>query len=337
MLNNQIAKLLQRINLEQAEMLDAMEAIMSGEVPEIQMAAFLTALKAKGETVEEITAAARIMREKADKVPLDGMEALDTCGTGGDSAGTFNVSTAAALIAASLGVKVAKHGNRSATSLCGCADVLEELGVNISQTPEKVRSCMEQANMGFMFAPLYHKSMKHVANTRRQLGFRTLFNILGPLANPAGAQYQVLGVFDGTLAETMASVLRCLGTRHALVVHGFDGLDEITLTGPTKVVELKDQDIIRYQIAPEQFGFTSCSLKELQGGDRQTNARILRALVAGEKSPMRDMALLNAGAALYVANRSRSIGEGVEMAREAIDSGMAINTLKRLCEVSSCQ
>jgi anthranilate phosphoribosyltransferase len=275
------------------------------------------------------------MREKAEKVALDGLDALDTCGTGGDGTGTFNVSTAVALVAASAGVKVAKHGNRSATSLCGCADVLEELGVNINQTPDQVRSCVENANIGFMFAPLYHKSMRFVANTRKQLGFRTIFNILGPLSNPAGAAYQVLGVFHPNLVEIMAMVLNRLGTKHAMVVHGSGGMDEISMTGPTLVSEIRDGRVENYMIKPEDYGFKPCALGDLKGGTKEENAAILKGLLKGERSPKRDMLLLNAGAALYVAGKASGIGEGINMAAEAIDSGRALNILDRFVQVSS--
>ncbi len=335
MFNEMVKKLLEKKNLDPPEMAYCMERIMSGEVTEIQIAAFLTALKIKGETVEEIASAAHIMREKAEKVALDGLDALDTCGTGGDGTGTFNVSTAVALVAASAGVKVAKHGNRSATSLCGCADVLEELGVNINQTPDQVRSCVENANIGFMFAPLYHKSMRFVANTRKQLGFRTIFNILGPLSNPAGAAYQVLGVFHPNLVEIMAMVLNRLGTKHAMVVHGSGGMDEISMTGPTLVSEIRDGRVENYMIKPEDYGFKPCALGDLKGGTKEENAAILKGLLKGERSPKRDMLLLNAGAALYVAGKASGIGEGINMAAEAIDSGRALNILDRFVQVSS--
>lgn len=336
MFNEMVKKLLEKKNLDPTEMEYCMEKIMSGEVPEVQMAAFLTALKIKGETVEEIASAARIMREKAEKVELDG-DTLDTCGTGGDGTGTFNVSTGVAIIAASAGVRVAKHGNRSATSLCGCADVLEELGVNINQTPDQVKSCVESANIGFMFAPLYHRSMRFVANTRKQLGFRTIFNILGPLSNPAGAAYQVLGVFHPSLVEMMAMVLNRLGTRRAMVVHGSDGMDEISMTGPTKVSEIRDGRMESYTLNPKDYGFGTCSLADLKGGRREENAAILRGLLKGDRGPKRDMLLLNAGAALYVAGRAGSIGEGIGIAAEAIDSGMALDVLDRFVRVSTLQ
>ena len=335
MFNKMVAKLLEKKNLESGEMAYCMEQIMSGEISEVQMAAFLTALKIKGETVDEIASAARIMREKAEKVVLDNADALDTCGTGGDGIGTFNVSTAVALVAAAAGVKVAKHGNRSATSLCGCADVLEELGVNINQTPDRVRTCVENANIGFMFAPLYHKSMKHVANTRKQLGFRTIFNILGPLSNPAGAAYQVLGVFNPELVEMMAKVLNELGTKHAMVVHGSDGMDEISMTGPTIVAEIQDGQMRSYTISPEDYGFKPCTLSDLKGGKREENAAILKGLLQGERGPKRDMLLLNSGAALYVAGMASDIKEGIELAESVIDSGKALDILDRFVQASA--
>ena len=330
-----IAKVAAGLPLAGPEAEIAFSQILSGESTPAQTAAFLMALRVRGETVEEIASAAHIMREKAEKVALDGLDALDTCGTGGDGTGTFNVSTAVALVAASAGVKVAKHGNRSATSLCGCADVLEELGVNINQTPDQVRSCVENANIGFMFAPLYHKSMRFVANTRKQLGFRTIFNILGPLSNPAGAVYQVLGVFHPNLVEIMAMVLNRLGTKHAMVVHGSGGMDEISMTGPTMVSEIRDGRVENYMIKPEDYGFKPCALGDLKGGTKEENAAILKGLLKGERSPKRDMLLLNAGAALYVAGKASGIGEGINMAAEAIDSGRALNILDRFVQVSS--
>lgn len=334
MINAILSKLLDGKNLEKDEMTYCMDQIMTGQVSEVQTAAFLTALKAKGETIEEITAAAKVMRDKASKVALEDADVLDTCGTGGDGMNTFNVSTAVAIVAASVGIRVLKHGNRSASSKCGSADVLEELGVNISQTPEHVKACVEQTNMGFMFAQVYHQSMKHVASTRKQLGFRTLFNILGPLSNPAGAKRQVLGVSHPKLAPVMAAVLGELGVKHAYVVHGEDGLDEISLTGATNVVELKDGKLGAYTIQPEQFGLNRCSMADLTGGDRQINARIILDLLQGAKGPKRDMLLLNSGAAIYVGGKAGDLAQGIQMAEEAIDSGKAIHTLNRFIEVS---
>ncbi len=329
-----INKLMNKKNLESPEMEQCMELIMTGRVNDVEIAAFLTALKIKGETVSEIAAAARIMRDKTEKVNLNRFYTLDTCGTGGDNQGTFNVSTAAAIVAASSGIKVVKHGNRSASSLCGSADVLEELGINIQMSPEQVQESVKSINIGFMFAPIYHKSMKYVAPVRKQLGFGTIFNILGPLSNPALANAQVLGVFHSDLTWVMASVLRHLGTEHALVVHGADGMDEISITGPTHVMELKNGKIESYVISPEDFGLERYRTVDLSGGSKTKNADIILKLFDGEKGPKRDMLLLNSGAALYAGKAAEGIKEGIELAGELIDSGKALKTLQEFIRVS---
>ena len=262
MIKNELIKVVNGEDLSQDEMETVMNAIMSGEVTEIEMSAFLTALKIKGETVNEISAAAKVMRSKASSVEFDEYT-IDTCGTGGDSLGTYNISTAVAFVAAAAGAKVVKHGNRSISSKCGSADVLEKLGVNIAITPEQTKACVKECGIGFFFAPTFHKAMKHVMGVRRTLGFRTLFNILGPLSNPASANGQVLGVFDETLVEPMANVLNKLGVERALVVHGRDGLDELSTTDSTFVAEVKDGKVNTYEITPEQFGFERADIKDL--------------------------------------------------------------------------
>ncbi|HEY8499611.1 MAG TPA: anthranilate phosphoribosyltransferase [Clostridia bacterium] len=335
MLKEIMAKILERRNLTNGEMTYCMDLIMSGQVSEIQMASFLTAMKIKGETVAEVLSAAQVMREKCEKVDLGTNETLDTCGTGGDGHNTFNFSTAAAIVAAAAGVKVVKHGNRSATSKCGSADVLEKLGVNIMQDPSGVKESVEKCNIGFMFAPLYHKSMKHVVNTRKQLGFRTIFNILGPLANPASATRQIMGVYNPDLTWISACALRQLGVKRALVFHGYDGMDEISLTGPTQVREVNDGRIESYVINPEDFGFNRCSLPDLKGGTAEDNANIMKRLFKGEKGPMRDALLLNSGAALYAAGMTADIKEGIIESARLIDTGKVYETMNRFINVSN--
>ena len=335
MLKEIMAKILERRNLTNGEMTYCMELIMSGQVSEIQMASFLTAMKIKGETVAEVLSAAQVMREKCEKVDLGTDETLDTCGTGGDCHNTFNISTAAAIVAAAAGVKVVKHGNRSATSKCGSADVLEKLGVNIMQEPSAVKESVERCGIGFMFAPRYHKSMKHVVNTRKQLGFRTIFNILGPLANPASATRQIMGVYNPDLTWIAACVLRQLGVKRALVFYGFDCMDDLRHTGPTLVREVIDGRIDCYVIKPEDFGFARCALSDLKGGTAEDNAKIMKRLFEGEKGPMRDALLLNSGAALYTAGLTKDIKEGVIESARLIDSGKACETMNGFINVSN--
>ncbi len=322
--------------LRAAQMRAVMEIIMSGQATGAQIGAFLTALALKGETAGEITAAAEVMREKATRVPVPkGATVVDTCGTGGDGAHTFNVSTAAALIAAGAGVTVAKHGNRSVSSRCGSADVLKELGVNTAVDAAGMGRCLERAGIGFLFAPALHSAMKHVIGPRREIGMRTIFNILGPLSNPAFAHAQVLGVYDEKLVPVLAEALRGLGLKRALVVHGSDGLDEITLTGPTRVSELRDGKITSGTIDPGELGLALCGPEELRGQDVQINARILKGILDGEeRGPRRTMALLNAAAAIYVAGRAESLAEGLELAAQAVDSGAAADKLRLLSECS---
>ena len=310
--------------------------IMGGRAGEAQTAAFLSALRVKGETAEEIVGMARAMSELAEKVDVDADVILDTCGTGGDSAGTFNISTAAALVAAGAGVTVAKHGNRSATSRCGSADVLEALGVNIDLPPGLVSRCIAACGIGFMFAPRHHPAMKHVAPVRRELGMATMFNLLGPLTNPAGARHQLIGVADARYVDRIAQAVRLMGNDRNLIVHSDDGLDEISTTCPTSVVEVfagQGYDD-RYEVTPERFGMTRARLGDLAGGDAAENAALLRAVVDGEPGPRLDIVILNAGAALYIAEAAGSIAEGVDAARAAVATGAARAKLDALVATS---
>ena len=327
--------------LSEDEAAAVMEEIMTGSATPAQMGAFLTALRLRpgGETVEEIAGMARIMREKAVQVHLDAKvltHALDTCGTGGDGAGTFNVSTAAGIVAAAAGAHVAKHGNRSATSRCGSADVLEALGARIDLGPEQVANCVLQVGFGFMFAPAFHPAMKHVGPARREIGIRTVFNILGPLTNPAHTPYQVLGVADGSLLRKMGEVLLHLGCQHALIIHGEDGIDECSLSAPTRVCEVRHGEELReYTITPEQVGLSRASdPKALQGGDPAYNADLLRDLLDGKANgPAADMLCLNAGAALLASEQVESLVDGVKLARSTLREGKA---RQRLADVIAC-
>jgi len=327
--------------LSEDEAAAVMEEIMTGSATPAQMGAFLTALRLRpgGETVEEIAGMARIMREKAVQVHLDAKvltHALDTCGTGGDGAGTFNVSTAAGIVAAAAGAHVAKHGNRSATSRCGSADVLEALGARIDLGPEQVANCVLQVGFGFMFAPAFHPAMKHVGPARREIGIRTVFNILGPLTNPAHTPYQVLGVADGSLLRKMGEVLLHLGCQHALIIHGEDGIDECSLSAPTRVCEVRHGEELReYTITPEQVGLSRASDPQaLQGGDPAYNANLLRDLLDGKANgPAADMLCLNAGAALLASEQVESLADGVKLARSTLREGKA---RQRLADVIAC-
>ena len=301
-----------------------------------QTAAFLSALRVKGETAEEIVGMARAMTELAEKVEVEADVILDTCGTGGDGAHTFNISTAAALIAAGAGVTVAKHGNRSATSRCGSADVLEALGVAIDISPAQVSRCIAEAGIGFMFAPRHHLAMRNVASVRRELGMATTFNIIGPLTNPAGARHQLIGVADARYVDRLAQAVRMMGSARNLLVHSADGLDEITTTGPTDVVEVFAGEGFdrRYTVVPEQFGLARAGLDELRGGDAAENAVLLRQVLDGRPGPRLDIALLNAGAALYIAEAAASIEDGVDKARVAVTCGAAAAKLDALVAVT---
>jgi len=292
------------------------------------------ALRIKGETVSEITGCARVMRSRATPVTHTREMVVDTCGTGGDRSNTFNISTTAAFVAAGAGVPVAKHGNRAASSLTGSADVLEALGVNLMLTPAQVGQCIDQIGIGFMFAPTLHTSMKHVAPVRKEIGMRTIFNLLGPLTNPAMAGAQVMGVFSPNLTEPLARVLGNLGCRHALVVHGLDGVDEISISGPTVVSEMEDGLVHTYRVIPEDVGIARAPREYIRGGTKEENAAITEAVLGGEKGPRRDVVLLNAAAALLATGAARSLREGVVLAEQSIDSGAALRTLEALRRLS---
>jgi len=334
MMRSVIRQLFAKENLTEQEAREAMNCIMSGNATQSQIGGFLAALGCKGETTEEIIGFARAMREKAAKVDHLLPYCIDTCGTGGDGAKTFNISTAATFVAAAAGAKIAKHGNRAMSSRSGSADVLEALGVAIDLTPAQVGKCLEEVGIGFMFAQLFHQSMKHVAGVRKELGIRTVFNILGPLTNPANANGQLLGIFDGNLTGKIAQALRGLGTERALVVHGCDGLDEITTTGPTKIAVLKDGKITEYYLDVSDFGIPRANIADLQGGDAAFNAELIRSILAGKPGAARDIVIVNAAAALYVANVANTLKDGIGMAAQAIDSGKAAAKLNELCEFS---
>lgn len=321
-------------SLTEAETRDAFETMMSGVASPVQMAAFLMALRVRGETIPEITGATRLMRERM--LPVESPpDAVDIVGTGGDGHNTFNVSTAAAIVAAGAGVRVAKHGNRSVSSLSGASDVLTALGVKIDVQPMVIAREIAEAGVGFMWAPMHHPAMKHWAPARAELGIRTIFNLLGPLANPAGVKRQVVGVFNAAWTEPIAEALQNLGSVHAWVVHGADGLDEITTTGPTRVTELKDGNIHTFEVRPSDAGLPPATLEDLKGGDATVNAAAIRQLLVGEQGPFRDIVLLNAGAALIVAGKARDLREGAEKAARAIDDGSAGRALDKLVAVSN--
>lgn len=313
----------------------AMEEIMEGKATQAQIASFLTALRMKGESISEITACASVMRDKAIRIK-PAVDVMDIVGTGGDEAGTFNISTTTAFVVAAGGVPVAKHGNRSVSSRSGAADVLEKLGINILLPSERSRKILEQIDLCFMFAQIYHNSMKYAAPVRKELGVRTIFNILGPLANPAGASMQIMGVFDEKLTEPLAQVLVNLGVKRGMVIHGCDGLDEATLTTETKVVEIANGTLKSYFIAPEDFGFTRCSKEELVGGNAEENAEITRAILEGrERGAKRDVVVLNAALAFYMAGKGDSIQACIPLAQNLIDSGMALKKLDQFVKLSN--
>jgi len=331
-----IAKVIERQDLSEVEAEAAMTQIMQGQATPAQIGAFLTALRMKGETVSEIAGCARAMRRSAVAVhPRRAKTLVDTCGTGGDGAGTFNISTTAAFVVAGAGQPVAKHGNRSISSRCGSADVLEALGVNLDLTPEQVAACVDEVGLGFLFAPKLHPAMKHAIGPRRELGVRTIFNLLGPLTNPAGASAQVLGVYDPTLTEPLARVLGALGSRAAFVVHGADGLDELTTTGPNRVSALRNGRVETHTLDPASLGFPRARPEDLCGGDPQENAAITREILSGGlNGPRRDVVVLNAAAALVAGGRARTLPEGVRLAEHSLDSGAARRVLTHLIEFS---
>lgn len=337
MIQEAIVKIVNKQDLTYQEAYEVMNEIMSGQTTATQNAAFLAALStksARAETTDEIAGCAAAMREHAVKVET-GMEVFEIVGTGGDGAHSFNISTTSALVAAAGGMKVAKHGNRAASSQCGTADCLEALGVNIQQGPEKCRELLEKAGMCFFFAQKYHTSMKYVGAIRKELGFRTVFNILGPLTNPSSPKMQLLGVYDEYLVEPLAQVLINLGVRRGMVVYGQDKLDEISLSAPTTVCEFKDGWFKSYTIKPEDFGLARCQKSDLRGGSPQENAAMTLAILYGEKGPKRDAVLLNAGASLYIGGKAETMGQGVQLAGELLDSGKALQVLEALRTVSN--
>ena len=334
MIKDAILELSKRRDLTAEMAEEALNEIMTGAATPVQMSAYLTALSLKGESITEITASAKAMRTHCVRL-LHEIDALEIVGTGGDGANTFNISTAAAMIVAAAGIPVAKHGNRSASGKCGAADVLETLGVKIDISPEKSAELLSEIGICFLFAQNYHIAMKHVAPIRHELGIRTVFNVLGPLTNPAGAKMQLLGVYDRKLVEPLAKVMRNLGVKSAMVVHGEDGLDEISLSAPTFVCEVKDGWIRSYTITPEQFGFERCTKDDLRGGSPSENAVILKAILKGERGAKRNAAILNAAAALFVTGRYESIEAAVKIANDVIDSGKAYEKLDAFIRFSN--
>ena len=335
MIQDAIAKLADRVDLSEKEAEEVMLEIMDGSTTASQIAAYLMGLRMKGETVEEIAGSARAMRSRAVRIQAADHLVVDTCGTGGDRASTFNISTTAAFVIAGAGITVAKHGNRSVSSRSGSADVLKALGVQIDLPPERIGDCLNEVGVGFLFAPLFHGAMKHCAGPRQEMGIRTLLNILGPLTNPAGASVQVLGVYDGCLTELIAKVLVHLGTQHCFVVHGMDGLDEITLTDRTQVSEGKAGVVSSYHLQPSDFGLARVSIKELVGGAPEENARITKDVLQGVKGPRRDIVCMNAAPAFVATESVTSLQEGFQMAARMIDTGAAMGKLERLIEFTN--
>ena len=310
-------------NLSADTMLSVMNTIMSGNASPAQIGGFLVALRIKGETIEEITAAAKVMRDLSEKVVIDLPNMVDTCGTGGDASGTFNVSTASAIVAAAAGAAVAKHGNRSVSSKSGSADLLEVAGANLELTADQVAQCIRACNIGFMFAPLHHGAMKHAIGPRRELGMRTIFNVLGPLTNPAGAGNQVLGVFDPSILKPLATVLQNLGSQHVMVVHGDGGMDEISISGPTQVAELKNDQIVEYAISPDSYGLPLTSIDDIRVSDSSESLTLIESAFANQAGPAKDAIVLNAGAAIYVSGIENSLEDGIQRAAELIANGAA--------------
>ncbi|MCC7134867.1 MAG: anthranilate phosphoribosyltransferase [Nitrosomonas sp.] len=331
-----LEQVLEHQEIAHDDMTQLMRAIMAGEVSPVMTAALITGLRVKRETVGEITAAAEVMRELAVPIRVtDTTHLIDTCGTGGDGAGTFNISTATAFVAAAAGARVAKHGGRSVSSKAGSADVLETMGINLAQTPQQIERSIHEIGIGFMFAPNFHHAMKHAAPVRRELGIRTLFNLLGPLTNPAKASNQLLGVFHPKLTKVLAHVLQRLGSRRALVVHGSDGLDEITISGPTHAAELRDGEIYEYTLQPGDFGLLCTSIETLQVTGPADAAAKLLSVLENQPGPARDIVLLNAGAAIYIAGLAESIAAGIELARKALTSGAAREKWQALIKFSN--
>ena len=330
MIQEIIEKLAKNEDLSATQMQQAMEEIMTGRAQTKDIVSFLTALSNKGETVEELTAAVKVMRHHVAKINTKHKVILDTCGTGGDRKGTFNVSTIVAFVASGAGITVAKHGNRSVSSSCGSADILEALDININMSKEKIEKCLDEIGIAFLFAPNFHPAMKYAMPARKQIGKRTMFNILGPLSNPAGATHQLVGVFDAYWTGVLAEVFLRLGTQHALVVHGQDGLDEITTAAKTYVSEAHKGRVDNYEINPEDFGIQKSKLEDLLGADAASNAKILMDILNGKPGPKRDIVVLNAAAAIYAADKAGSIKEGIKFAAESIDSGKALKRLELL-------
>ncbi|MQF49167.1 anthranilate phosphoribosyltransferase [SAR202 cluster bacterium AC-647-N09_OGT_505m] len=333
MIQQAISTVVSGHDLSTNDAIQVMEEIMTGAATPAQFGAFVTALRLKGETAEEIAGMARVMREKALHVRSEG-DLVDTCGTGGDGSQTINVSTISAFVVTGAGLKVAKHGNRAITSACGSADVLEAAGVKIDLGPKGVERCIHEVGIGFMFAPTFHPAMKYAGPPRREIGIRTVFNILGPLTNPAGARSQVLGIADGSLGEQMALVLQHLGCQHALVVHGEDGLDEVSIAAPTQIWELKQGNIFSYSVTPEDLGLSRASADAIMGGSAKENVNAMNRILGGEKGPGRDVVLLNAAAALAAGDAVQNLRQGIMVASESIDSGRALEKLRTLCELS---
>jgi anthranilate phosphoribosyltransferase len=343
-----LAKVVKGQALSREEARGVMEVLMSGEASDAQIAAFLTAMRMKGETPEELTGFVEVMREKVTVVPTQHAAAqglsrpgqgllVDTCGTGGDARGTFNISTAAAFVVAGAGIPVAKHGNRSVSGVCGSADAIEALGIPLDLSPERVGRCIDEVGIGFLYAPLLHPAMRHVMRARRQIRIRTLFNLLGPLTNPARASAQVIGVYDGNLTEVLADVLHQLGCHRAFVVHGMDGLDEISTTAETKISEVRGGGVRSYCVRPEDFGIPRATLADLTGGDAAANAGIIRQILQGAKGPQRDIVVLNAGAALAAGGGAQDIQDGIKGAERSIDSGTAWEKLEKAVEFCNLQ
>jgi len=334
MIKEAIAKAVERIDLTETEAESVMREIMEGIATPAQIAALMTALRMKGETVAEITGAARVMREKAVRIHVNDPNVVDTCGTGGDQRGTFNISTTAAFVVAGAGVTVAKHGNRAVSSPCGSADVLKALGLRIDLPPNRVAAIINQIGIGFLFAPLFHGAMKHAAVPRQETGLRSFFNLLGPLTNPAGASIQVLGVFAAHFTEPMAQTLLNLGGRRCFVVYGMDGLDEMTINGPSRISEGSDGRVSTYSLDAKALGLNEGPSAALMGGDAETNAAITLAILSGERGPRRDVVLMNAALALVASDRAKTLFDGVALAAEAIDSGRARRKMEQLRDLT---
>ena len=333
-IQNALKKVLDKVDLKEVEMVSIMTQIMEGQIKDSQLGSLLTALSIKGESIEEIAGAAIVMRDKSENINVSRTETIvDTCGTGGDGANTFNISTAAAFVVAGCGLTVAKHGNKAVSSLSGSADVLRCLGVNIDADKLTVEKCLDEIGIGFLFAPMMHGAMKYAAGVRKELGFRTIFNLLGPLTNPAGANAQVIGIYDSSRLKQIASVLKLLGTRQAFVVNGSDGLDEITLTGTTNVCELVNGQVKEYTLEPENFELTACKAKDISGGTPEENANIIKNILSGEQGPKSDIVLMNASAAICAGGIAENLKVAMHLARQSIDTGSAekkLNDLRRL-------